>query len=676
MHATYGRRSLHFRLANVASLCLVRFAEHEWYMQLGLGTRGTPPWGREFAKTLYMYYLCLQHAYQCSHIVFANSEAFMEWWSLYNESHPEYFALQPSGKRGPDVELWGPGKEQWTKMCVSQPNLWQQIVNNFEDHVHSGGVGNHSLGVSACEDDFNGGYCQCSKCRAWDAGVSTQTGRLSDRYARFWSHVYAEMARRGHGDKWVSGYAYAAYTDPPKETKLEGNILILSVGFGDYPALPNETTFQRQSWSGWHAAGAKAMALRPNSLWDAYSTAPYVVTKQLVGDLVFTGKHGLFATDFDSNVGNYHAVGATYYILARSLRNPASANISHLEHEFFSAYGGAADEMQALYSYWENWTNRTFTSPQVRARIAELHQYPDTGNGRSSFIMIPELYTDMAIAPAEALLAKAVVSCGSSDACSRVRKMGTYMKYLKVLRAAVNATNSARALSKEDAHAGWWTQTVYASDMVTCAKALATIGLRIRGEMIVNVIYTFAKATERGDLFGLAAARDVPQAWSHGQPLYLLPTQHWALRFDPHNVGNRGPSKSRWWALGINRSNWTALKGPHTRPWSAIPEMAAARGYSGVGWYAASINIRSQDLKGDSWTVATAGATASNMQLWVDGVQHGHGCATRQRCERSFTLGVLPTKSLVAGIHEFVVRVNATGEGGMTRRLFFMRVPS
>lgn len=32
------------------------------------------------------------------------------------------------------------------------------------------------------------------------------------------------MKAHGHGDKWVSAYAYASYTDPPVATKLDGNI--------------------------------------------------------------------------------------------------------------------------------------------------------------------------------------------------------------------------------------------------------------------------------------------------------------------------------------------------------------------------------------------------------------------------------------------------------------------
>lgn len=344
----------------------VRFAEHDWYMRMGLGTRGTPPWG----------------------------QAFEGWWDAYGSTHPEYFALQADGHRGPDTAAWGAGKQQWTKMCVSQPALWTRIMRNWENQTLLSGVGNHSLGVSACEDDYDGGYCGCSKCRALDRGVNTSSGRLSDRYAAFWNAVYAEMAAHGHAEQWVSGYAYASYRDPPVATKLEGNILILSVGFSSYPMLRNETTAQRQAWSGWRAAGAKALALRPNSLWDGYSSAPYNIARQLGDDLVFTAQHGLYATDFDSNVAHYQAVGPSYYVLARALWDPKNANVTALLAEYYSAYGGAAPAMRAYHEYWGDWTTATFTSPRVRARLAELALNPATGNGRSYWITIPEIYTD------------------------------------------------------------------------------------------------------------------------------------------------------------------------------------------------------------------------------------------------------------------------------------------
>jgi hypothetical protein len=57
-------------------------------------------------------------------------------------------------------------------------------------------------------------------------------------------------------------------------------------------------------WEGWGAAGAKAMALRPNSLWSAKAGAIYAFGTQLIADLQWCASHGspLLATDYDSLV--------------------------------------------------------------------------------------------------------------------------------------------------------------------------------------------------------------------------------------------------------------------------------------------------------------------------------------------------------------------------------------
>ena len=91
------------------------------------------------------------------------------------------------------------------------------------------------------------------------------------------------------------------------------------------------------------------MALRPNSLWDGYSSAPYVIGQQLAEDLIFTGKHGLAATDFDSNVAHYQAVGPTYYLLARALWDPGKKYFLYTADEISSAcdWSTAAEEISS-----------------------------------------------------------------------------------------------------------------------------------------------------------------------------------------------------------------------------------------------------------------------------------------------------------------------------------------
>ena len=192
--------------------------------------------------------------------------------------------------------------------CVSNIALHKQIASLMPPGAP---------GISACEDDGDQGFCTCAKCRAWDVvsagqgpdslcehspgwphSVGNCTGQYSDRYARFWTAVAAQVAKRAP-DAWVTGYAYDNYVDPPVEAKLEGNIMIGLVVFGSYPSLENETAAEQKVWQGWMDAGAKRVFVRPN-LSGSKLHGPFQYGKQVTDNLKWAAEHGLSATDFDS----------------------------------------------------------------------------------------------------------------------------------------------------------------------------------------------------------------------------------------------------------------------------------------------------------------------------------------------------------------------------------------
>ena len=46
---------------------------------------------------------------------------------------------------------------------------------------------------------------------------------------------------------------------------------MLSVGFGSVLDADQSTASSRRGWGGWVAAGARGMAMRPNSMWAEYA---------------------------------------------------------------------------------------------------------------------------------------------------------------------------------------------------------------------------------------------------------------------------------------------------------------------------------------------------------------------------------------------------------------------
>ena len=176
--------------------------------------------------------------------------AFHDYWKRFGKTHPEFFALRPNGKREPGRS------PHLVQMCVSQPALWKQIVDDWKSSTDEprdwiNGAENDSAGDPACN---------CQNCRAWDV---LGTDSLSDRYARFW----LELQRAGSKvspDATVIGYAYGTYSDPPRSVRLNQRIVVAIVPGFYFPWTDEARERFRAQWRGWtEAAGARAY-LRPN----------------------------------------------------------------------------------------------------------------------------------------------------------------------------------------------------------------------------------------------------------------------------------------------------------------------------------------------------------------------------------------------------------------------------
>ena len=314
-------------------------AAHEarWLQRMRMGQHDVPPWG----------------------------QAFMTWWDKYNTSHPEYFALQPDGHRGPGAHL----TPDRVKMCVSNPELHKAIAEGGTSHNH--------FGLSAAEDDSNVGYCTCSKCTAWDNPNVTRwdqpgaspTGSLSDRYARFFDSVSAVLAEKSP-EAIVTAYAYEQYRDPPTSYRIKNNVMMGYVGFG-YPSLPAEKAADKSRWGGWQTAGAKSLFWRPNCL-IAGDGMPYMFAGQIAQDFKWLGAHGLAATDFDSLMGHWASAGPTYWATAMMHWAPEATDPHSLLAKWSAGFGPAKLAMLDYVTYWERWTNVTFTSNATRTRIENL----------------------------------------------------------------------------------------------------------------------------------------------------------------------------------------------------------------------------------------------------------------------------------------------------------------
>jgi YD repeat-containing protein len=580
--------------------------ENRWLQRMRMGQHNAPPWGQAFGR----------------------------WWKEYGSAHQEWFALNPDGKRGPLIS----SKPDRVKMCVSNPELHQEVADGHTKH--------NSFGLSAAEDDSDWGFCTCSKCRAWDAAsrVNSTRGRLSDRYAKFWNHVWQLLAKVSPSS-WVTGYAYDSYSLPPAETKLVGNVLIGYVGF-DYPALANETALERAHWDGWRTQGARGLFLRPNSL-IAGSGMPWVITKQLTADFQYVAANGLRATDFDSLMNHWGAVGPTYYSLARLHWDP-SVSSDDILREFYSGFGTASAAMQAYVNWVEHFTLKTFTSSRVRFLLGNLPN--STGQGSGWFPNVRLVYTAEVCHVLSLLLEDVAHACGENKGCLQKVKLYQYAtNHSKLTVAAFDAVAAAG-----DCYRPCLSCTTYGDPSVPClptaganattlegiltaSRALTTYRREIQHIGAVNVYWeewreTFGASYFPGrDYNGAAVTADaarVPVPW---EVVALLAATGWQFALDPLDIG----LKQRYWSNNSSAPAWNSTASV-MRGWEYEPVgsqwVARKHVYIGVAWYRTTflgeemLRNNTKANKGGREVLlskqfgVTFGAANGSLTVWLNGV--------------------------------------------------------
>jgi hypothetical protein len=144
------------------------------------------------------------------------SHAFEGWYQKFGKTHPEYFALQPCGKR----DLENPRHPDRLKLCDSEPAVVEQIAAEI-DAALKNDPSIESWPIAPNDDGWSG-HCMCDRCKSWDMPEAQRmnytdsiTGKqfehvaISDRIARFYNAV-AERVAPAHPKMSLIGHAYCA----------------------------------------------------------------------------------------------------------------------------------------------------------------------------------------------------------------------------------------------------------------------------------------------------------------------------------------------------------------------------------------------------------------------------------------------------------------------------------
>jgi hypothetical protein len=383
-------------------------------------------------------------------VSFHYGHAFTKYWERFGSTHPEYFALRPDGVRAP----FDPKRPNLVQMCVSQPALHRQIVADWLIQRKE----NPSLPwINGIENDktANDPACTCEVCRSWDAKnrvlekenqwlsgkqadgkASAPTVSLSDRYARFWLALQEE-GKKHDPNATVIGYAYADYSEPPVETRLNKNIIVGIVPSYTFPLDEAKRDSFRALWDGWAKTGA-SLYLRPNYFLSGYDM-PYNFAEQFGEEFKYASQHGMIATDFDSLLGMWGVQGINLYMMGRLNAHP-DLSVAEVLDEYYAGFGGAKDAVRRYFEHWKKVTDKADDDFKARSK------------GGWGFVSKAgdEIYTPQTFETGQALLREAKnATSDDPEARARVEFLQLWLDHAQLSMWVLAAFHAQREESKD-----------------------------------------------------------------------------------------------------------------------------------------------------------------------------------------------------------------------------------
>ncbi|MFA9479336.1 DUF4838 domain-containing protein [Phycisphaerales bacterium AB-hyl4] len=548
-------------------------------------------------------------------------------WQQYGNEHPEWFMMREDGTRGPGANETSSFRLRHVAMCVSNPDLHRFLV---EEHWDGGDV----LALGEVDRAV---FCHCENCLAWDKPVDDPPHfarrlyqpLMSDRYARFWKQVY-ELAVQRNPDVQVTSFLYWNYMPAPTDITLNSNIYGEFVPWDQaemtyFPLQSDAYDWLKEQWLGWKKTGI-IMAYRPNHLHGGY-VMPHLSTWQVGDFLRFTYQHGAIGVDHDALIGHWAVKGPMLYIHMRLAAKP-ELEIEQLRREYFSAFGPAAQHIEAYFDHWETYSENHPPNRQVRY-----------SNPHEAHLVYPEQAFEE---PAQMLEdALSLVRHHAQDEyAQRVRFLQAGLEHARLAARFMSLLEGGRAPSD-------------AQQFVAAREALLElIAFRREHEHLYIADYIDAARRERRrtDADQILQA---PDEVAPDRDMLPDPWGVWLFRKDPQNRG----VQQRWYRSD-DAADWQPIETP--APWHSTH----VGDYLGYGWYRTTFTVPT-DWPNETLTMLFNGVD-EQAWVWVNGQQVGeHTAASEdkpisQLWDRPFEVKVPAAVLNVGQTNQLIVRVHAS----------------
>lgn len=594
--------------------------------------------------------------------------SFAGYWERFGKTHPEYFNQLPDGTRRPDP-TWYSGEPQLVSMAVGNPELWKQVVaqwkktrTDFEPYIDASendtqgkSLDSLSLAMDVRDPslaDWDGRIERATAAyKAGDTRWARLLGSLSDRYARYYLAVQNE-ARVTDPNAVVMGFAYENYTDPPRATKLNKDIIVALVPEYFYPRSEAQARKFEAQWNGWRDTGASLM-LRPNATLSSY-LLPLSNTAQIEHDFKFAAQRGLIGTDYDSLTSMFSTQGANIYTLARLSRDPKMSR-ENILREYSQGFGKAAPQIRAYLDFWENLTT------QRQALMAKLLKDLKLADYFDEHRVAGKVLVDADFARGQNLLDNAQrAATGDSDALGKIDFLQMGLE-----QARLATIVSRDVLNEKDAADATAAQHRTAKAFATLDKQRAQLGEKYPAALNLD----FAAANElrgwnRATYSALVGATLVQS----------LPLQ-WQLRWDDDSAGEN----EKWFAGNAgDDALWQSVRTDSAwekQPVGESKKAQTGKDYDGRAWYRATFRL-DEKLRGQKLQLLF-GAVDESAWIYLNGKKVGeHLFVKPNDWQTPFRID-LPADVRYGEDNDLYVLVeDKVGDGGIWKPVYVVKAPS
>jgi len=164
----------------------------------------------------------------------------------YFDEHPEYYAMDESGKRHAGKLPGGRYYDRTTMLCLSNPDVFTESVKNlraaFAGRKRLGNVSPNGFGISPPDGTP---YCYCPACRKASQNF---------RYPRYFDRTYqseeffgfAARLAREFPDKYVATMAYSLREMVPQGVDIPRNLMVMYAPIACDVLHPNDSHLWRR----------------------------------------------------------------------------------------------------------------------------------------------------------------------------------------------------------------------------------------------------------------------------------------------------------------------------------------------------------------------------------------------------------------------------------------------